>query len=101
MPTRYFDRAEYRSNVADTFVEILCLHPAMAYHIMDDVFVLGRQPKTANRSFAYEIANRLLRKFRTFSLHCYMILIGCLLQHSKSCPTRRRQLKVLLLAKRH
>ena len=68
MPLRYFDRAEYRSNVADTFVEVLCLHPAMAYYIIDDVYVLGRHSKTANRSFAYEIVSRLLRKFRTFSI---------------------------------
>ena len=67
LPFKCFDRAEYRSCVCETYVEILTIMPQIAYYLFDDIYVLGRHSKTYNRLFAYEIVNFLLRKFRKSS----------------------------------
>ncbi|CAD5212575.1 unnamed protein product [Bursaphelenchus okinawaensis] len=70
LPLKCTDRSEHRSLLARTYSEILAMMPPIAsYHIIDFIYILGRNSRTANRSFALEIVPHLLQRFRFDHLH--------------------------------
>uniref|UniRef100_A0A1I7SDZ0 Condensin complex subunit 1 n=2 Tax=Bursaphelenchus xylophilus TaxID=6326 RepID=A0A1I7SDZ0_BURXY len=69
-PLRCTDRSEHRSLLAQNFSEILAMMPPIAaVHMIDYVYILGRNTKTSYRSFALEIVPNLLRRFNFDQLH--------------------------------